>query len=283
MNEFSATTNRGTLYLVATPIGNLGDISQRAREILEQAGAVACEDTRRTGKLFEHLGLRARRLLVANEHTEVSIGPTVIALLDQGHDVALVSDAGTPAISDPGERLVKYVSEEGYRVSVAPGPTAAVAALVLSGLPTKRWAMEGFLPRKGKEREARLASIAAETRTTVLFESPRRLLVTLHDLANFCGGDRPAAVMRELTKLYEETARGTLTELAARFSGDVKGEIAIVVGGASRREVNDETVVAALREELANGETRRAAIDLVATTLGVARNRVYTLALAVEE
>jgi|LWDU01.1.fsa_nt_gi 16S rRNA (cytidine1402-2'-O)-methyltransferase len=283
MNEFSETTNRGTLYLVATPIGNLGDISQRAREILERAGAVACEDTRRTGKLFEHLGLRARRLLVANEHTEVSIGSTVIALLDQGHDVALVSDAGTPAISDPGERLVKYVSEEGYRVSVAPGPTAAVAALVLSGLPTKRWVMEGFLPRKGKEREARLASIAAETRTTVLFESPRRLRVTLHDLANFCGGDRPAAVMRELTKLYEETARGTLTELAARFSGDVKGEIAIVVGGAPQREVDDETVVAALREELASGETRRAAIDLVATTLGVARNRVYALALAVEE
>ena len=144
MNESSETTHRGTLYLVSTPIGNLGDISQRAREILEQAGAVACEDTRRTGKLLEHLGLRARRLLVANEHTEVSIGSTVIALLDQGHDVALVSDAGTPAISDPGERLVKYVSEEGYRVSVAPGPSAAVAALVLSGLPTKRWAMEGF-------------------------------------------------------------------------------------------------------------------------------------------
>ena len=283
MNEFSETTHRGTLYLVSTPIGNLGDISQRAREILEQAGAVACEDTRRTGKLLEHLGLRARRLLVANEHTEVSIGSTVITLLDQGHDVALVSDAGTPAISDPGERLVKYVSEEGYRVSVAPGPTAAVAALVLSGLPTKRWAMEGFLPRKGKEREARLASIAAEPRTTVLFESPRRLRVTLHDLANFCGGDRPAAVMRELTKLYEETARGTLTELATRFSGDVKGEIAIVVGGAPQIEVDDETVVAALREELASGETRRAAIDLVATTLGVARNRVYALALAVEE
>ena len=283
MNEFAEKTGQGTLYLVATPIGNLGDISQRAREILEKAEAVACEDTRRTGKLLELLGLRARRLLVANEHTEVLVGPTVVELLGQGQDVALVSDAGTPAISDPGERLVKYVLAQGYKVSVVPGPTAAVAALVLSGLPSNRWVMEGFLPRKGKEREARLASVAVEARTTVLFESARRLKATLDDLVNFCGGDRPAAVMRELTKLYEESARGTLAELAARFSGDVKGEIAIVVGGAPQIEIDDEVVLKALQMELESGVTRRAAIDHISATLGVARNRVYALALEVGE
>jgi len=283
MNEFAEKTGQGTLYLVATPIGNLGDISQRAREILEKAEAVACEDTRRTGKLLELLGLRARRLLVANEHTEVLVGPTVVELLGQGQDVALVSDAGTPAISDPGERLVKYVLAQGYKVSVVPGPTAAVAALVLSGLPSNRWVMEGFLPRKGKEREARLGSVAVEPRTTVLFESPRRLKATLDDLVNFCGGDRPAAVMRELTKLYEESARGTLAELAARFSGDVKGEIAIVVGGAPQIEIDDEVVLEALQMELESGVSRRAAIDHISATLGVARNRVYALALEVGE
>ncbi len=283
MNEFAEKTGQGTLYLVATPIGNLGDISQRAREILEQAEAVACEDTRRTGKLLELLGLRARRLLVANQHTEVLVGPTVVELLGQGQDVALVSDAGTPAISDPGERLVKYVLAQGYRVSVVPGPTAAVAALILSGLPSNRWVMEGFLPRKGKEREARLGSVAVEPRTTVLFESPRRLKATLDDLVNFCGGDRPAAVMRELTKLYEESARGTLAELAARFSGDVKGEIAIVVGGAPQIEIDDEVVLEALQMELESGVSRRAAIDHISATLGVARNRVYALALEVGE
>ena len=283
MNEFAEKTGQGTLYLVATPIGNLGDISQRAREILEKAEAVACEDTRRTGKLLELLGLRARRLLVANEHTEVLVGPTVVELLGRGQDVALVSDAGTPAISDPGERLVKYVLAQGYKVSVVPGPTAAVAALVLSGLPSNRWVMEGFLPRKGKEREARLASVAVEARTTVLFESARRLKATLDDLVNFCGGDRPAAVMRELTKLYEESARGTLAELAARFSGDVKGEIAIVVGGAPQIEIDDEVVLEALQMELESGVTRRAAIDHISATLGVARNRVYALALEVGE
>ena len=283
MNEFAEKTGQGTLYLVATPIGNLGDISQRAREILEQAEAAACEDTRRTGKLLELLGLRARRLLVANQHTEVLVGPTVVELLGQGQDVALVTDAGTPAISDPGERLVKYVLAQGYRVSVVPGPTAAVAALILSGLPSNRWVMEGFLPRKGKEREARLGSVAVEPRTTVLFESPRRLKATLDDLVNFCGGDRPAAVMRELTKLYEESARGTLAELAARFSGDVKGEIAIVVGGAPQIEIDDEVVLEALQMELESGVSRRAAIDHISATLGVARNRVYGLALQVGE
>ncbi len=279
MNEISETPDQGTLYLVATPIGNLGDMSERAREVIEQAAIVACEDTRRTGRLLELLQLRAQRLLVANEHTELSVASTVVEVLVQGLDVALVTDAGTPAISDPGQHLVQYVLDAGYQVSVVPGPTAAVAALVLSGLPTSRWVMEGFLPRKGKERDTRLASLAVEKRTTVLFESPRRLKTTLQELADLCGADRPAAVMRELTKLHEEGVRGSLGELATRFSHQVKGEIVIVVGGAADVTVDDDVVVSALRKELESGTTRRAAIDHTSATLGVARNRVYALAL----
>ncbi|HJM20422.1 MAG TPA: 16S rRNA (cytidine(1402)-2'-O)-methyltransferase [Acidimicrobiales bacterium] len=279
MNEISETPDQGTLYLVATPIGNLGDMSERAREVIEQAAIVACEDTRRTGRLLELLQLRARRLLVANEHTELSVASTVIEVLVQGLDVALVTDAGTPAISDPGQHLVRYVLDAGCQVSVVPGPTAAVAALVLSGLPTSRWVMEGFLPRKGKERDTRLASLAVEKRTTVLFESPRRLKTTLQELADLCGADRPAAVMRELTKLHEEGVRGSLGELAARFSNQVKGEIVVVIGGAADVTVDDDVVVSALRKELESGTTRRAAIDHTSATLGVARNRVYALAL----
>ncbi len=283
MNEFSETTDQGTLYLVATPIGNLGDISQRARETLGKVAAVACEDTRRTGRLLEHLGVRAGRLLVANDHTEASVGSTVVGILRKGQDVALVSDAGTPAISDPGERLVQHVLASGCRVSAIPGPSAVVTALVLSGLPTSRWVMEGFLPRKGRERKIRLASIAAEERTTVLFESPRRLNATLHDLVDLCGPDRPAAVMRELTKLYEENTRGTLAELVTCFADDVKGEIVIVVGGASDVEVDDDVIVQTLRKELELGQTRRDAIDRTSKMLGVARNRVYAHALTLEE
>ena len=283
MNEFSETTDQGTLYLVATPIGNLGDISQRARETLGKVAAVACEDTRRTGRLLEHLGVRASRLLVANDHTEASVGSTVVGILRKGQDVALVSDAGTPAISDPGERLVQHVLASGCRVSAIPGPSAVVTALVLSGLPTSRWVMEGFLPRKGRERKIRLASIAAEERTTVLFESPRRLNATLHDLVDLCGADRPAAVMRELTKLYEENTRGTLAELVTCFADDVKGEIVIVVGGAPDVEVDDDVIVQTLRKELELGQTRRDAIDRTSKVLGVARNRVYAHALTLEE
>ena len=190
-----------------------------------------------------------------------------------------MTDAGTPAISDPGQHLVRYVLDAGCQVSVVPGPTAAVAALVLSGLPTSRWVMEGFLPRKGKERDTRLASLAVEKRTTVLFESPRRLKTTLQELADLCGADRPAAVMRELTKLHEEGVRGSLGELAARFSNQVKGEIVVVIGGAADVTVDDDVVVSALRKELESGTTRRAAIDHTSATLGVARNRVYALAL----
>jgi 16S rRNA (cytidine1402-2'-O)-methyltransferase len=278
MSEFDATFDKGTLYLVATPIGNLGDISRRACEILEQVEAIACEDTRRTGKLLELLGLSTPRLVLANEHREALVGATVVELLEQGQDVALVSDAGTPAISDPGEQLVSYVIAHGHRVSAVPGPSAVLTALTLSGLSTNRWVMEGFLPRKGKERDARLRSLASDDRTTVIFESPKRLKKTLVDLAAVCGADRQAAVLRELTKLYEETVRGTLAELSQRFDADVKGEIVIVVSSAPLENVSDDAIVSALEAELMNGASKSSAVSQVANNLKAARNRVYSLA-----
>ena len=283
MNEPTTLPHQGTFFLVATPIGNLGDITQRACEILEEVEAVACEDTRETGKLFKLLGLRAKRLLVANEHTEASMGPAIVELLSQGKDVALVSDAGTPAISDPGERLVKYVTDNGYRASVVPGPSAAIAAITLSGLSTKRWAMEGFLPRKGQERTLQLESIGSANRTSVLFESPKRLHKTLLDLIEACGPDREAAVLRELTKLHEECARGTLEELSQRFSREAKGEIVIVVDAAEPLKVDDRAIIDALRQEQAKGTRLSSAVTHVSNALGVKRNRVYTLAHPAEE
>ena len=283
MNEPLEPQHQGTLYLVATPIGNLGDITQRACEILEEVEVLACEDTRETGKLLKLLGLRAKRLLVANEHTEASIGPAIVELLSKGNDVALVSDAGTPAISDPGERLVKHVTDNGHRVSVVPGASAAIAALTLSGLSTKRWAMEGFLPRKGQQRTHQLKSIGSADRTSVLFESPKRLHKTLIDLVETCGPNRSAAVLRELTKMHEECARGTLEELTQKFSREVKGEIVIVIGAAEPREVNDQAIVDALQLEQAKGTKLSSAVTQVSTALGVQRNRVYELAHPTEE
>ena len=278
MTKSDENFNKGTLYLVATPIGNLGDISQRACEILEQVEVIACEDTRRTGKLLELLGLSTHRLMLANEHTEALAGTTIVDLLDRGQDVALVSDAGTPAISDPGEHLVSYVIAHDHRVSAVPGPSAVLTALTLSGLPTHRWVMEGFLPRKGHERDARLESVASDERTTVIFESPKRLRKTLTDLAAVCGADRQAAVLRELTKLFEETARGTLAELSERFDADVKGEIVVVVSPAPVQYVSDEAILSALEAELITGATKSSAVSQVAANLKAARNRVYSLA-----
>ena len=202
--------------LVATPIGNLGDLSPRAVSALAEADVIVCEDTRRTGRLLEHAGVAKRRLIVANEHAEASAAAEVGRLLAAGATVAVVTDAGTPGISDPGARLVRAAIEGDHPVTVVPGPAAAVAAVVLSGLPADRFVMEGFLPRRGHERAERLAALAGERRTTVLYEAPHRLARTLADLVATLGPDRPVAVCRELTKLHEEVWRGSLGEAAER-------------------------------------------------------------------
>ena len=222
----------GRLVLVATPIGNLGDLSPRASEELAAADLVACEDTRRTGRLLQHVGISGSDLLRLDQHTEERSAAVVVDRISNGETVALVSDAGMPGISDPGERVVRRVVEAGYPVVVVPGPSAPVAAVSASGLATDRWCMEGFLPRKGSARSDRLAELAVEERTMVLFESANRLAATLHDLVGMLGPDRRAMVAREMTKLHEEFVRGTLAELAGRFDEPPKGEVVLVLEGA---------------------------------------------------
>jgi 16S rRNA (cytidine1402-2'-O)-methyltransferase len=267
------------LVLVATPLGNLGDLAPRAVEELRAVGLVCCEDTRRTGLLLNNLGIDAK-LMRLDEHTEAVSIRRVIDALDEGRDVALVSDAGTPAISDPGERLVAAVAETGHAVTAVPGPSAVVMAVTLSGLPTSRFVFEGFLPRSGRERETRLAEIARESRTSVIYEAPHRIARTLDDLAGACGDDRRAAICRELTKVHEEVRRGSLRELIVTL-GEPKGEYVIVLGGASAAAAASESDIDdALRIELDAGSSVRDAADAVSAKLGVSRKSAYDRALA---
>jgi 16S rRNA (cytidine1402-2'-O)-methyltransferase len=270
----------GALVLVGTPIGNLGDLSPRAVEALGRADAVCCEDTRRTGRLLQHSGVRAPKLIVVNDHTEVRAIAEVLRRLGAGERVAVVTDAGMPGISDPGERLVRAATLNGHPVEVVPGPSAAVTALVVSGLPSGRFVFEGFLPRKGSGRTARLAALAAEDRTILLYEAPHRVARTLADLAAVCGGDRQVALARELTKLHEEVWRGRLDE-AVGWVGDhePKGEFVLVVEGAAPpAEATDDDVLAALRLAVADGMSTRDAATEVAGELGLPKRRVYALA-----
>ena len=268
------------LTLVATPIGNLGDLSPRAVEALAAADVVACEDPRRTGRLLQHAGVDGVRLMRLDAHTEDRAAQRVVACLDEGQQVAVVTDAGTPGISDPGERLVNIALAAGHQVTVVPGPAAPVAALVISGLPTQRWCMEGFLPRKGQERKQRLAEIAVEERTTVLFESPKRVGATVADLLELCGPDRPMAIVREVTKLHEEVFRGSLQEASDWASKEIKGEVVLVLGGAPPpAEADDQRLGQVLEEILASGVSTRDAADEAARRLGVSRRRAYSSAL----
>ena len=270
----------GSLVLVGTPIGNLGDLSPRAVEALASADLVCCEDTRRTGRLLQRAGIQAARLRRVDEHSEREAVSEVCELLASGARVALVTDAGMPTVSDPGNRLVAACIAAGHEVTVVPGPSAAVAALAVSGLAAGRYAFEGFLPRKGRARSQRLAEIAGERRAVVLFESPHRLRACLDDLAAACGADRRAAVARELTKLHEEVVRGCLAELCEWAAGaPVRGEVAVVVEGAPgfERPATDDELLADAAVLLDAGTTRRDAAAAVATSRGVSRRRVYNL------
>ncbi len=228
------TANAGRLYVVATPIGNLGDLSPRARATLESCGLVAAEDTRHTGTLLKHFGI-GTPLLSLHDHNEAQRAPELVQRMQAGLSIALVSDAGTPAISDPGFDLVRAVAAAGLEVVSVPGPCAAVAALSIGGLPTDRFCFEGFLPARGSARRTRLQALESETRTLVVYESPHRVLETLEDCAAVFGSERPALVAREITKLHETTYRGSLGELVRSAAGDgdfARGEIVLVIGGA---------------------------------------------------
>ncbi len=272
----------GTLVLVATPIGNLGDLSPRAIETLQGSSLILCEDTRHSGKLLSHAGISGVRLAVCNEHTEAERSRDVLMLLDAGETVTLVTDAGTPGISDPGSRLVRGVLDGGHTVSAVPGPAAFVMALVISGFDTTRFVFEGFLPRSGRERAGRLASIAAEPRTSVIYEAPHRVERTANDLTTVCGGKRLVAVARELTKIYESVWRGTLDDAVTHLhTTPPRGEYVIVLQGAPPRgEVSDDEIRTALHAALA-GHSRKDAVATVVGQLEVPKRRVYDLALAV--
>jgi len=280
---------RGQLVLVATPIGNLGDLSPRAREVLATADLICCEDTRRTRALLSATGITATgphgdRLLSLHGHNEAARLDRVAAAVAGGATVAVVSDAGTPGISDPGAWLASQLAAAGETVSTVPGPSSVLGALVVSGLPAERFCVEGFLPRKGPGRRRRLAALMADTRTSVLLEAPGRVAATLAELAAV-DAERPVAVVRELTKLHEEVWRGTLGAAAATFAErDVRGEVVLVVGGAPPAEPAgeaevEEAVRAALGDDPAAGP--RQVAERVAASLGVPRRRAYEAALRV--
>jgi 16S rRNA (cytidine1402-2'-O)-methyltransferase len=267
----------GVIILGATPIGNLGDASRRLVETLERVGTVAAEDTRVTVQLLRGLGIGNRPKLVAlHEHNERERAAELVELA-RDEDVLVLSDAGMPTVSDPGYALVAAAIEAGVVVTALPGPSAVLTALALSGLPTDRFAFEGFLPRKG--RVAALRPLAAETRTLVFFESPHRIGDSLADLATAFGPERRAAVCRELTKLYEEVARGTLAELAERFADGARGEIVVVVGGASPVVADLPAAVATVLDLAAGGiRLKDAAADVAAAT-GHATRELYEAAI----
>ncbi|HEX9313470.1 MAG TPA: 16S rRNA (cytidine(1402)-2'-O)-methyltransferase [Actinomycetota bacterium] len=264
----------GTLWVVGTPIGNLEDVTERARRVLGSVGLIACEDTRRTGRLLQHLGIEPKRLVSFFEGNEKRRVPELIEELRGGADVAVVTDAGMPGVSDPGYRLVAACVEEGIAVDVAPGPSAVVAALVISGLPTDRFVFEGFLPRAGKARTERLAALAEEPRTVVLFESPNRVARSLHDLA--AGGDRRVAVVRELTKLHQEIIRGTVGDVAALLGGrDLKGEIVVVMEGAQVSPPDLDEAVRVASALVERGMTKRGSAREAASRTGIPARRIY--------
>ncbi len=264
----------GTLIVCATPIGNLGDATKRLQEALAGADVVFAEDTRRTGRLLAGLGIEAslRSYFVGNERSRT---PELEQLLRSGRTVALVTDAGMPAVSDPGAGAVAAADAVGATVTVIPGPSAVTAALAVSGFDGDRFVFEGFLPRKGKERRARLESLAPETRTAVLFLSPHRVGGDLEDLVEALGGDRRITVTRELTKLHEEVWRGTLADAADRWSETGRGEFTVVIEGAPEPPPDLDAAVAAVEASVDGGERPSDAVRRIARELGVSRRALY--------
>lgn len=276
----------GILYLVATPIGNLGDFSPRAADTLQQVDFIAAEDTRVSLKLLNHFGIK-KQLISYHEHNQASAGPAIVDRLLSGESCALVTDAGMPAISDPGEGLVRIAAESGIEVQAIPGCCAAIAALAVSGLPTGRFTFEGFLSMNKKSRREHLQSLKTEKRTMIFHEAPHKLPATLKDFAETFGTDRPITLSRELTKLHEETMRCTVGDAIAHYEEhNPRGEYVLIVAGAPEEEeeigLTMEDAVArvlALRE---NGLRMKEAVKQAAEETGFPKNELYNAALAAE-
>jgi len=277
-----AIEGQGRLYVVATPIGNLSDLSARARDVLESVGLIAAEDTRHTGSLLKHFAIRTP-LMSLHEHNEKQRASEVVLRLQQGISVALVSDAGTPAISDPGFELVRAAAAAGIDIVAVPGPCAAIAALSIGALPTDRFCFEGFLPARAAARRERLRELAGEARTLVFYESPHRIAAMLEDCAGCFGAQRGAALAREITKLHEAVYRGTLAELAARAAQDPdfsRGEIVLIVAGSSRvAQAPDEAGLDRVLRPLLNELPLKQAARLAAQIAEVRDNQAYKRAL----
>ncbi len=276
----------GRLILCGTPIGNLEDLSPRAERTLREATVIACEDTRRTRKLLTHFGIKAKDLVVYHEGNERRQAAGLFERIQQGATVVLVSDAGMPGLSDPGYRLVKQCADEGLVVEVVPGPSAAVAALAISGLPPGRFSFEGFFPRKQGDRRRRIEELADERRTIVIYESPHRIEACLEDLVELLG-ERPAALARELTKLHEEVRRGTLAQLLAGVREvPPRGEIVLLVSGAvhdHRPEVEPEELARRARALMDNGVDRKDALQQVARDAKVPKRAVFDALIATDQ
>lgn len=289
-NERTGLPAAGRLYVVATPIGNLGDLSARARETLANCALIAAEDTRHTGILLKHFGIATPQLSL-HEHNEATRANEIIARLREGKSVALVSDAGTPAISDPGFELVRAVAAAGIDIIAIPGPCAAIAALSIGALPTDRFCFEGFLPARGAARRQRLKSLEQESRTLVIYESPHRVRETLEDCVAAFGEARAATVVREATKLHETTYRGSLLELLNKSQSDAdfaRGEIVVLIGGAPQTAAGDadsegkaelDKVLTALLAELPLKQAAR----LAAQITGARDNEAYKRALFLKQ
>ena len=272
----------GMLYLVPTPIGNLGDISQRCRETLEQADFIAAEDTRVSLKLLNHLGIK-KSLVSYFEHNKAQKGEWIVERILAGETCALGSDAGSPAISDPGEELVKQCAEAGITVCAIPGPCAVITALSISGQATGRFCFEGFLSTAKKSRREHLESLVGEQRTMIFYEAPHKLLTTLEDMAEVFGADRPISLCRELTKLHEEVVRTTLGEAIAKYTEQPpKGEFVLVLAGAKPEEkvaATEDDAVARVKALMAQGLSRKDAVKQAAKELNLPKNVVYDAAL----
>lgn len=267
------------LYLVATPIGNLSDVSERCRKVLSGVDFVAAEDTRNSGLFLSRLEIK-RPLVSYHEHNKASVGPKIIQRLKDGENCALISDAGTPAISDPGEDLVRLCAAEGLTVVPVPGCCAAVSALTVSALPTGRFVFEGFLPSGAGERKDRLSCVASEERTVIIYEAPHRLRKTLDELLESCGGDRPLSLCRELTKLNEEVRRGTVSDAVEYYKvNEPRGEYVLVLGGKPESAVrfwSNMTVAEHVEYYVASGMSVKDAIKSAARDRGVPKNEVYS-------
>ena len=280
MNEKNRVEG-GVLYLVGTPIGNLADISERAKKVLSEVDFIAAEDTRNSAKLLLCLGIKGE-LVSYHEHNKRAAGERLIARLLAGESCALITDAGMPAISDPGEDVVALAAEAGVRVSVVPGPCAAVSALAMSGLPTGRFAFEGFLPVKGKERRGRIEALAREERTAILYEAPHKLVTTLTDLCDALGGERRISLCRELTKLNEEVLRFTLAEAVKYYSErEPRGEYVLILEGVEATVAEEDFSALSPEDHVKRytdaGMSRKDAIKAAAKDRGMAKSEFYKL------